>query len=974
MKTLKRILCALMLVVFTLVNLFVVPVSALSFTDVEDGSNVQEAVTVLNKLGVINGYDDGTFRPDNNVTRAEFTAMLLRTRGMGSVGDTSLANPPFPDVTDPSVSWAIGNIRTAQNLGIINGYKEDNGTYIFKPNNTVLYEEAVKMIVCALGYGEMGAEGAAWYSKYMVSATQLKFLEGAGGAIGVPATRATIAMMLYNCLEVNLAENNEVTTKTILEDDLKLTKQIGYIASNPTISLSSPDAMLNDNEIQIVTGSETETYKVDNVDEYADMLGAQITFYASEDRNAGTKSLVLATVRKSVAVEVDADDIELADTTDSSVAYYATESASKTTKINIAADSIVVYNDQLYGEDTESSTFEIYCDEMGDAAIPTIGSMKFLDRDGDKQYDVIFVDSYDAYIVSSVTSSTYTIVDNNLRKGFKNNENKLVLDITDMGQTVKIVDKEGKELSFSSIKTGSVVCVKNSNPDNGGQMLITAVVCNDTVSGSVKGINSDGTIKVDSKTYNYSQQAPWVNVKVDSEGNEAEVVMNEPEMGNSGKFYLDLNGNIIGYDKTEEVSNQKYGYIMDVRVGRKVMEETIMLDIITTSGKTAYRVYEKTKVDGVAVGDYDGLCEALAPTAAPSSEYPGTVENDEYSQLVKFTTKTYQGSVVVDEIITAEPVAGGEKVVADELRFFTDVTAADDSTYESTNKQLIANGEKINISSALIIKVPEDRTDTDSYKKMSPSDFRDDRDGYYVEFYDVSTTNSAKVALVYSGVTNAGEVKATSPVVFITEIAEDTDSNGEVRYYFKGYSGTSEVDYWGSEESVAVLKTLQPGDIVRLGTDDDGYATIEQKHVIFSVADGYRDEAIDYEYRENDAQVGEYPKTETGSSSSVAYKIIWGSAYQNDETETFFNVAYDVLEDGDETDNYEQMQKSWFKNAKFFEVDASGSTIEINDEIPSSDNESVINGLTYAGEGRPSELFIYMSSRSSVKMVIIVNR
>ena len=267
MKTSKRILCALMLVVFTLVNLFVVPVSAISFTDVEDGSDVQEAVTVLNKLGVINGYDDGTFKPDNNVTRAEFTAMLLRTRGMGSIGDTSLANPPFSDVTDPSVSWAIGNIRTAQSLGIINGYKQDDGTYVFKPKNTVLYEEAVKMIVCALGYGEMGAEGAAWYSKYMMSATQLKFLEGAGGAIGVPATRATIAMMLYNCLEVNIAENNKVTTKTILEDDLKLTKQVGYIASNPTISLSTPDAMLNDNELQIAVGSNTETYKVDDISE-----------------------------------------------------------------------------------------------------------------------------------------------------------------------------------------------------------------------------------------------------------------------------------------------------------------------------------------------------------------------------------------------------------------------------------------------------------------------------------------------------------------------------------------------------------------------------------------------------------------------------------------------------------------------------------------------------------------------------------
>ena len=231
MKSTKRFIATLLAVMLVMTTMVSLPTYA-AFTDLSEEHNAYEAVTVLSKLGVINGYEENgsfNFKPDNNVTRAEFTAMLLRTRGMGTFGSMSLENPPFPDVVTPDVSWAIGNIRTAKELGIINGY--DDGT--FKPNNNVSYEEAVKMIVCALGYGEMGAEGAQWYSKYLMTATSLGFTEGAGGAIAIPATRATIANMLYNCLEVKLAENNAITDKTILENDLGLVKNVGYIDSNP---------------------------------------------------------------------------------------------------------------------------------------------------------------------------------------------------------------------------------------------------------------------------------------------------------------------------------------------------------------------------------------------------------------------------------------------------------------------------------------------------------------------------------------------------------------------------------------------------------------------------------------------------------------------------------------------------------------------------------------------------------------------
>ncbi len=968
----RRILSTLMLIVFVVVSL-AVPTTAAVFTDIENDSSTLEAVTVLNKLGVINGYEDNTFRPTNNVTRAEFTAMLLRTRNLGSVGSTSLENPPFPDVTDPSVSWAIGNIRTARDMKIINGY--DDGT--FKPNNTVTYEEAIKMIVCALGYGDMGvaAEGTAWYAKYLTTATQLKFLDGAGGQIGAPATRATIAKMLYNCLEVKIAENNEISQKTILEADLGLIKDTGFIASNPEISLSAPDANLRADEVEIISDEtgETITCKVDNVADYADMLGAQITFYYKDDRASDTKTLVMANVEKSVTVEVAADLIDVDECDSHSVSYYESEDAKRITTLNMDSDCIVVYNGQLYGADTEESYYSVYYDEMDENAIPLVGSMKFLDKDADRKYDIVFVDSYESYIVSSVTTSTKTIVDNNLRKGTENN--KIVLDPDDTSRIVKIVDKNGKDVAFNTIKTGSVVCVKSSNPLNGGEQLVTAVVCNDTVSGTVKGVNSDDSIKIDSKSYKFSAHAPWVN-PIDG----AETVMSQPEMGDSGKFYLDMNGNIIGYDKTEQTTNQQYGYLMSVKEDNDGFDDILVLRIFTQTGsKTSYYAYEKTKVNGDDFPSYDRLLEALEETANPSgnSAYPDGTDNNDYSQLIKFTTKSNKGQVVIDEIITVTDdtkVSKGGDTSADELYFLDTMNAGDSSKYKSSGKQLTGD-KNININSSIIFRIPEDRADVDQYKKMTINDF-DNNETYSAEFYDVSTANTAKVVLVYGGGTEPGEVKATSPVMVITEIENPEDPSGEqqTRYKLKGYVGSTEVEYWGSHESEDVFETLQPGDVVRLGTDNDGYYTVKEEHIIFSVADGFRDDAIEYEPNED-----EYPKVARDNDGNIRYRVVWGSAYQF-EKDNVFVMSTNILEgteDEADVDNTRfDMQLSWFKNAKFYEFVAKGKNPIINEYNMEEDTAtSILEGLQYYdGSSTPDEVFVHMTGASNVATVIIVRR
>ncbi|MBQ9737772.1 MAG: S-layer homology domain-containing protein, partial [Clostridia bacterium] len=612
MKFTKRFLAVLISAMIVSTTFAAVPAFA-DFKDVTEAHNAYTAVNVLSKLGVINGYEgeDGSFsfKPDNNVTRAEFTAMLLRTRGMGAIGSTSLENPPFPDVVTPDVSWAIGNIRTAREMGIINGY--DDGT--FKPNNNVSYEEAVKMIVCALGYGNMGQDGALWYSRYLASAKTLGFIDGAGGAIGTSATRATIAKMLYNCLEVNLAENDEITSKTILENDLKLTKNIGYIDSNSEISLSSPDSNLRDDEVQIAALNEkgvmeTNTYKVENASQYADMLGAEITFYYTLDRNSGFRHLIMASVRNSETLEIPVENV--IDSDDSSIKYRKSLNDDSTATVSIAQGSVVVYNGKLFGADKESSTFSVYASEKGASKIPTIGNIKLIDRNGDKKFDVVFIESYEAWFVSSKTTSNYTIVDKVLLHNGNENAKK-VLD----PDYVNFKDLQGAKSSFSSINANSVVCIMESNSGNGAEVITTVVVCKDVVSGKITATSSKNGYTIGGKNYKISPQARWKNDIA-------------PVHGDTGKFYLDCNGNIVTFIKSETESNQQYGYVTDTYEKMDEFESSLQLWIVTSAnikGK-AYTVSDNAKL----IDPEGNICQG--------TEIKDQLDDPDNKKLVKFKT------------------------------------------------------------------------------------------------------------------------------------------------------------------------------------------------------------------------------------------------------------------------------------------------------------------------------------------------
>ncbi len=176
-------------------------VVAASFVDVPSTHTNAAAIDYLTTEGVIGGYPDGSFRPDQPVNRAEALKIIL----LGSQIVTSASRAAvFPDV--PAEAWFAPFISTAKDREIVGGYPDG----FFRPEQTVNLVEALKMALTANqivldNYATTAqvfadTEAGAWYSAFLSYAKQFELVDGDTGDRVYPdrsLTRGQLAEVMY---------------------------------------------------------------------------------------------------------------------------------------------------------------------------------------------------------------------------------------------------------------------------------------------------------------------------------------------------------------------------------------------------------------------------------------------------------------------------------------------------------------------------------------------------------------------------------------------------------------------------------------------------------------------------------------------------------------------------------------------------------------------------------------------------------
>lgn len=203
----KRFL-SLFLAVCTAVSLLVLPAGAASttkFSDVSD-QNTANAVEVLRLMGVLDGYSDGTFRPNTKLTRAQFCKMAVYAMNGSSELGMYRTVTVFPDVK-PS-HWAAAYINmAAKGKNIISGYPDGK----FYPERNVTVGQAVTILLRILAYKDENV-GGVWPDSYMAMAATIGLTDGITAGGNDVLTRAQAARLFLNLLEAKKAEGGKLYT------------------------------------------------------------------------------------------------------------------------------------------------------------------------------------------------------------------------------------------------------------------------------------------------------------------------------------------------------------------------------------------------------------------------------------------------------------------------------------------------------------------------------------------------------------------------------------------------------------------------------------------------------------------------------------------------------------------------------------------------------------------------------------------
>lgn len=208
MKNLKKVL-ALGLALVMLLGMMTVVSAAddkMTSKDLKDMDTVvnKAEVSLLVDLGVINGFEDFTFRPTETVTRAQMAKMVFYVL-MGNT-DASVYGGSTSKFADARGHWAEGEINYLATPGVDVVAGDDLGK--FNPNATVRVAEAAKMLLVAAGWDaeDRSYVGDGWSGAIMRDANKQGLMAGVSQTALQPMTRDNAAKMIFNALNMGVVE------------------------------------------------------------------------------------------------------------------------------------------------------------------------------------------------------------------------------------------------------------------------------------------------------------------------------------------------------------------------------------------------------------------------------------------------------------------------------------------------------------------------------------------------------------------------------------------------------------------------------------------------------------------------------------------------------------------------------------------------------------------------------------------------
>lgn len=834
MKNLKKLI-SVVLCVAMLASFMVVGTSAATYGDVDESKSYYTDVELLSSLDILKGDENGNFNPDAEIKRSEFAAVVCRALGAESAATSK--SVAFTDVAPNH--WAIGYIAWAAGKGIVNGY----GDGTFMPDKAVSYQEAIKMMTAAMGYGPAAEAGQGYPWGYITEAGTYGVTTGISAEYTAPATRATVAQLVANALDAPLMDQKDTIygklnvvyngktsecdgeERTLLNHYLDVIKVKANVAQN----YKTDDSLWRKNRepqvkldlLKVMNASDKEDY-VEDLYVYSDganklrtgvkvfvgdtdassYLGYDVNAYLffNEDEALELKAII-PDAKSAETLEVTKDIVkaEVSSKTITFEYWEDIENDQRTTDVDVATDAAVYVNGSYIGELNKNDA----ADDAFEAATEA-NSVLFMGPRGE-YFNKVFITEYVYDVVEAVDLEELAIECNDtyidLDKESRGNDN-----------FVYTIIKDGVEIGIEDLAENDVLSIVAPGGELEKAAYLDIYVSSKTLTGKVTGSKNENTYYIDKVEYK----------TVDG------VKLN---LGDEGTFRLTTDGKILDFDVTTSLSDN-YAYILKVYADEVYEDEFVyQVRLFTKEGKTvSYDIASSVKVTSEVKGEVktETLKNSTGAQADLYDDMKALLEAaDEETAKDNASKRLITYSLSNDEINKISFAAASGEAGKD----FN--VANTDGTYKATTSKF---GKYYFNDATSLFYAPVTGTDgkedwavdADDVSLLSFASL--DEDASYTAYGYAIDDRTMGAALVVNSLGFAGKASALAVVESVSDgLNAENEVVDMITVYQSGKTATYAID-----EDVDTLDSVKAGDIIQIVLN--GAGEISQAAVVYDGA------------------------------------------------------------------------------------------------------------------------------------------
>lgn len=525
--------------------------AGVSTVDYQRKSETQEAIEYLSMMQIIE--DTASYTDETAITKSEAAELIVRSLDACEIATSATYADEFYKMFDDIETAECFGYAIKQ--GIISGDAAGN----YGVNDNVTYAQAAKMLVCAMGYGQIAQTSGGWYEGYINQANKVGITKNVSAANDL-ISKLDFAHMLRNCFKAKVPHLKFTSNSVVISPAEGATLEENYLASKGWII---GEGIVNANEkLSIMNGIKVDEGKIligddafkindSGIDNY---IGYKVKYVAQNPDDGGAViGFYIAKANYYINLSHQEDCMLV-----NNLFKYKDIDTGRYKELNISPSAAYIYNNRL-SETLRNSNIDFSNTDI-----------TFIDNNGDEIFDVVRIIESKSFTVKKINESSEKIY---LKSGLYKGSASINLENEDEDRKIVIRNIDGTDADWKTLKEDDSVSIIQS--DDG--VYLEIIILNKPLEGCVTSYEENENVIIDSNVYELTESVDNI------------------ALGVFGRFWLNEYNEIFLCDYTTE----EYAYIMAAEQGTGISDQISVKLFDNKNGVNIFECSDNLKINGV---------------------------------------------------------------------------------------------------------------------------------------------------------------------------------------------------------------------------------------------------------------------------------------------------------------------------------------------------------------------------------------